>query len=100
MLHTTYLQNVGFETISSSFPSSDHYGLRIPFIGIFVGQPGQGKSYIMSQYAKSAIEQQHDHDGLFALCSEYRANRQYFEHMENILDAFPEEHIHDKEKVF
>ena len=98
-METNYLQNVKFQTVSSSFPSSVDDGLRAPFVGIFVGQPGQGKSYEMSQYAKHSIEH-HDYDGMFALCSEYIANAQYFDHIPCILDAFPEEYIHDKDKVF
>ena len=98
-METNYLQDVTFKTIDSSFPSSVDNGLRAPFVGLFVGQPGQGKSFAMSQYCKQHLAK-FDYDGLFALCSEYIANAQYFDHISPILDAFPEEYVYDKEKVF
>jgi hypothetical protein len=48
-METDYLQNVKFKTLDSTFPSSDINGIRYPFIGIALGAPGQGKSYIMAQ---------------------------------------------------
>jgi len=98
-METDYLQNVKFKTLDSTFPSSDINGIRYPFIGIALGAPGQGKSYIMAQYAKHSI-QLHDYDGMFALCKQYSENGQYFDHIPNIMDAFPQEHIKDSYKVF